>query len=362
MSKKSISALDLTALVHELQFLLHSKVSRLYHDEDRELLLDLHLTGKGKQFLKVIPGKWLCLTANKHDFVKQSNLSQQLRKHLEGAYLQSITQKDAERIVVLEFGQKNNSYFLMVELFSKGNLILTTPDYIIIAVLEKQNWKDRSIAVGEKYIFPAPVANWKKITEKELLDLVQRSEKRNLATMLAIELGLGGLYAEEICKIAEVDKDKLPSQIGAKELKELYQALRGLVASAGSPKGYIYGDQITPFPLQGEKPLTITLTFNEALDTVNPFQVLSPYDKKIKSLSQVIAGQEESIQKLREAADSATRKAELIYEKYAPLQRLLQIVKDLRKTNDWKEIAQELKREKKIKLVDLKNKKVVIDL
>ncbi len=362
MPKKSISALDLTAIVSELQFLLHSKVSRLYHDEGRELLLDLHVTGKGKKFLKIIPGKWLCLTANKNEFVKQSNLSQQLRKYLEGAYLQSITQKDAERIVILEFEQKDHFYFLIVELFSKGNIILTTREYGIIALLEKQNWKDRAVAVGEKYIFPAPVVNWKKITEKELLEVVKRSEKRNLATALAIELGVGGLYAEEICKIAGVDKDKLPSQLGAKEIKELHHSLRGLIASLNTPQGYIYLEQITPFPLQGEEPLTVTPTYNEAMDILNPFQLLSPYDKKIKSLSSIIAGQEESIHKLDEAVKAATRKAELIYEKYTPLQRLLQIVKDLRKTSDWKEIAQELKKEKKIKLIDLKNKKVTLDL
>ncbi len=362
MPKKSISSLELAALIHELQFLVHSKVSRLYHDDERELLLDLHLSGKGKKLLKIIPGKWLCLTAIKNDFIKQSNLAQRLRKYLEGAYLHSITQKDAERIVFIEFEQKNTSYFLIAELFSKGNLILTDANYNIIALLEEQTWKDRSVKVGEKYIFPAPALNWKSIPEKEFGTVLKQSEKKNLATSLAMDVGLGGLYAEEICTRAGVDKEVLPSKISAKEIKEIYRVLQELMNSFKTPQGYIYPEQITPFPLQDQKPLVITATYNEAIDTLNPFQRLSPYHKKINSLQQVIAGQEESIHKLQGATESATRKAEVIYEHYAPIQRLLQIVKDLRKSKEWKDIALELKKEKKIKLVDLKNKKVTLDL
>jgi len=57
-----------------------------------------------------------------------------------------------------------------------------------------------------------------------------------------------------------------------------------------------------------------------------------------------------------------TKKGELVYEKYQPLSKLLEIVKELRKEKGWNEVAQELKKEKRIKSVDLKNKKVVLDL
>jgi predicted ribosome quality control (RQC) complex YloA/Tae2 family protein len=39
-------------------------------------------------------------------------------------------------------------------LFSKGNVILTDSEFEIIAVLERQIWKERTVKPGEKYIFP----------------------------------------------------------------------------------------------------------------------------------------------------------------------------------------------------------------
>ena len=42
--------------------------------------------------------------------------------------------------------------------------------------------------------------------------------------------------------------------------------------------------------------------------------------------------------------------------------KLLDIVKELRKVKDWKDVEKELKKEKKIAKVDLKNKKVLIEL
>lgn len=89
---------------------------------------------------------------------------------------------------------------------------------------------------------------------------------------------------------------------------------------------------------------------------------MSPYEKKIKTLERTIEQQEESMKNLKDRIEKNTKKAEIIYEKYTPLQRLLEIVKELKKKHEWKEIEQELKKEKRIRKVDLKDKKVLIDL
>ena len=57
-----------------------------------------------------------------------------------------------------------------------------------------------------------------------------------------------------------------------------------------------------------------------------------------------------------------TEKGEKVYENYAQLQQLLDIVKKMRKSKEWQEIKTELKKESKIKGIDLKSKKITIDL
>jgi len=361
MSKKSLSSLEIAALVQELQFLVHGKISQIYH-QDPELVLQLHAVGKGKQLLKIIPGKVLCLTKDKNAPDKPTGFCLQLRKYLDGAIIDSLSQKDTERIVVLDLECHKEEYHLILELFSKGNIILADKEYLAIAVLESQVWKDRTVKPREKYNFPVSEINYKNITKDKLKEILQKSEKKNLATSLATEIGLGGSYAEEVCNLAQIEKSKLPKEVEEKEVPLLYKAIKELLERIKEPKGYIYPDDLTPFPLTNQTPLKITPTYNEAVDTLNPFQRVSPYEKKIESIKKILDAQLESIQNQGEGVAENKRKGELIYENYAPLQKLLETVKEMRKSKEWKEIGEELKKVKKISKIDLKNKKVTVDL
>src|SRR3989344_1447014 len=189
MPKKSISSLELAALVNELQFLVNGKVSQIYHPESKVLLLQLHAPGKGKQLLKIISGKWLCLTQQKESALRPSGFCMQLRKYIDNAIIRDIHQHGSERAVIFEL-EKEERYFLIVELFSKGNVILTDAKKMIITALEAQEWKDRTIKPKEKYVPPPLDVNWKELTVKKMQDLFKKSGKRNLATSLATEIGL----------------------------------------------------------------------------------------------------------------------------------------------------------------------------
>ncbi len=361
MPKKSISSLELAALVNELQFLVNGKVSNIYHPEKNMLLLQLHAPGRGKQLLKIISGKWLCLTAQKENALRPSGFCMQLRKYIDNAIIKSFHQQGSERVVVFEI-EKLEKYFLIIELFSKGNIILTDAKNVIITALESQEWKDRTVKAKEKYVFPPLDINWKELTAKKLQEILKKSEKRNLATSLATEVGLGGLYAEEACKQAEVDLTKVPTEVTAKETEMLVKSLKNFLIAITTPKGYLYEEEITPFPLLEKKILKETETYNEAIDTLKLSEKLSPYQNKIKTLQRTIAEQEEAIKNQEEKIVSAAQKGERMYEKYTALQKLREIVEELKKNKNWTEIAKELKKEKKISKINLEKKLITIDL
>ncbi len=365
MPKKAISSLELAAVINELQFLSKGKLTQIYHQfiqkERSELILQIHAPKEGKRLLKIIPGKYLCITNDKDTSLRPSGFTMQLRKYLSNAFVKSISQYESQRIVVFEL-EKQERFFLIIELFSKGNIILIDEKSKIITALEKQEWKDRSIITGEKYIFPKVEIDWKKITEKELYELLKRSDKKNLATSLAIELGLGGLYAEEICAISGIDKNKLPPEIDIKDSKIIFSALKDWLGLINDPQGYIYEEEITPFPLAGQKIVRKTASYSSALDSINPFEAKSPYQKKIETIKRTLATQEEAVKELEQKIDLNKQKGELIYNYYQPLHKLLEIVNEFKKTKDWSEISKELEKEKKIKNIDLKNKKIAIEL
>ncbi len=367
MNKKSLSSLELAAIVKELQFLARSKISQVYYS-DGLLLLQLHVSGEGKQLLKIISGKLMCLTKIKDTADKPSGFCQQLRKYLNGGIITSITQKDAERVVsievenILEGSKLKQKFCLIVELFSTGNIILTDKEQVIITALESRVWKDRVIKPREKYILPPLNVNYLSLTKDQLKNLLHKSDKRNLVTFMATEIGLGGLYAEEVCKLAGIDKNKIPKEVPESWIFPIHKALQDIISKLKETQGYVYAENITPFKLLGVEPVKVTDTYNEAIDELNPLAKASPYEQKIKSMERIVTEQEESIKKAEEAIAENKRTGELIYENYVSIQQMLGIVKEMCKTMEWKEIGEELKKIKKLVRVDLKGKKVVLEL
>lgn len=361
MPKKLISSLELAAIVNELQFLVKGKVSQIYQQDKTELVLQLHAIDRGKQLLKIVPGKYLSLTKTKEAPLNPTWFSMLLRKYLSNAFIKSITQKSSERILVLEL-EKKETFYLIIELFSTGNIVLTDKNYIIIGTLDRQIWKDRVVKPNEEYIFPKPKVDWKELTEEKLKEMLKNSEKKNIAITLATEVGLGGVYAEEICKINEINKEAKSQEIYPQEITAIHKAIKNLLLAIKEPHGFIYEEEITPFPLLDQQEKKKTESYLEALDTINPFQTVSPYEQKIGALKRMIKMQEGAIKKQEDKIELNTKRGELIYEKYAPLQRLIDIVKEMKETKGWLEISEELKKNKKIQGVDLKNKTVAIEL
>jgi predicted ribosome quality control (RQC) complex YloA/Tae2 family protein len=370
MQKKNISSVELVAIMNELKFLTNAKVSQIYQPDPKELILQLHVPRKGKQLLRIFPGMFLNLTNKKESTLRPSGMSLQLRKYLNNSFIREIYQKDSERIVVLTFEKAHfendekilNSYHIIIELFSKGNLILTNQDWKIITSTMAQVWESRTIKVREKYEFPPNAFNWKESSEKNIVKIVKNSDKRNVATCLATEISLGGVFAEEVCKQADVDPKTSIEDLAKKDLDAVAKEIKNLVNSLEKSKGYFYEDQISPIKLKDQEEVRVLDTFNEALDTLNPLGKVSPYRKKIEHFQKIIKEQEQAIKDLECDIELNTKKGELVYEKYQQLQKLIDIVNEMKKSKDWVEIGKDLRKEKKIKKVDLQKKKVKVDL
>ena len=58
-----------------------------------------------------------------------------LRKHLRGLRLEQVQQIHTDRVVLLQFGVGPSRHYVILELYAKGNVILTNGEYRILAVL-----------------------------------------------------------------------------------------------------------------------------------------------------------------------------------------------------------------------------------
>lgn len=360
--KKSLASLELRAVVNELQFLKGAKVDQIYHPEKDELLIRFHVSNEGKKILRIIPGSLLNLTNEKKETLAPSSFCLQLRKYLSNATLGNIDQQHSERIVVMEF-KKEERYRLMVELFSKGNILLVDRQEKIIATLNQQTWKDRTIKGGEQYLFPEEGFHWQESTVEDLQKMFQKSTMDSLVKSLAMEMGLGGTYAEEICVRVGVNKKTIPDKITTEETKKIHREIQRLLQEATTPQGLVYETTVSPVRLQSfPAPLQTLPTYNEAVDSLRPLEKTSPHQKRIRQLQFMMQEQEETIKELETEMEENTKKGELVYQHYPKLDQLLTIVQKLQRTSGWSAVEKELRTVKKIKHIDLKNKKITIEL
>jgi len=104
---KTLSSLDIHFLVNELQFLVGSRIDKLYEKNKEELVINFYVTSKGKNLLKIVSGKYFYLTKTKEEASEPSGFCMQLRKYLDSSRLRSLKQLESERIIELILERKD---------------------------------------------------------------------------------------------------------------------------------------------------------------------------------------------------------------------------------------------------------------
>lgn len=66
-----------------------------------------------------------------------------MRKHLKNKRLESLNQVGMDRIVDLQFGSGEAAYHIILEVFDRGNIILTDHEMIILYVLRPHTEGDK---------------------------------------------------------------------------------------------------------------------------------------------------------------------------------------------------------------------------
>lgn len=380
--KQELSSLELHYLVQELQVLDGAKIDQIYQPSKEELLLIFHSPSRGKAMLYIAPGKWLYLTHHKQHMPERPHgYCLYLRKHLRNARVVEIRQIDNERIVDIHLSTKDNKYHLFIELFMKGNVILTDIDGTILSPLETQEWKERSIKKGVKYAYPKHEYNALIMNKTPFIYLMKATEKESLVKALATDLGLGGTYAEELCLNAAIDKNKKPATLTEKESTALYLELVAMrdrkakpciVKEAGEVGKAGHVKDITPFPLALHKNFTqvVKETYSAALDEVLGTAIMQQKQESATKetrqqqtkVQTVIDMQSKQLRKLEEEAADCQKKGEAIYEQYQVVKMFLDEVKKEQKGLSGQELKALLESHHLVKKVDMKTKKVVIDV
>ncbi|MBW3011791.1 NFACT family protein, partial [Candidatus Woesearchaeota archaeon] len=244
--KTSLTGLELKYMLKELDFIVGGKVNKVFHPAKKDIIFHIHVPNKGKTLLRIVAGKIMFVTSTRPEAEEPDSFALYLRKILFNARIKAISQLGTERIVKLEF----DDYSLYIELFGRGNFVVCDNEDKILNVEEKQVWKDRSLVKDEIYRHPKKEYNYNTINAERLALLLDESGE-GLVRVLATELGLGGQYAEEVCLVSGVDKDK--KKLTVVELENVIKALQDVVNRQHEPVLVMDNGKIKdvlPFKLQ----------------------------------------------------------------------------------------------------------------
>lgn len=368
--KKELSALEIGYLVKEFQCLINAKVENITNPAKNEVFIDFFMPGKGKKTVRILPN-FIYFSSEKRTAEKQTGFCMFLRKYLDNSRLRKAVQSGSERIVEFFFETKNEKYILVIELFSKGNIILCKENYWIIGLLESQTWKDRDLKPGVTYKKPPGKPDFYSLSEKAVKKAFEN--EKTLVKKLAIDLGLSGVYAEEVCLLANLEKNKIRTD--EKDIKSIIKTAEKLVNK--KEEAYIvYKDDAfldaVPFKLEIYKDLKNEKfeNYSSALDFVFKNNLIfsfedekaKSYEKKIEQFENTINKQRENIAEIEQNIFENEKKAELIYNNYNIIKDIIEQIKKISEKHSWKEIKDKLKDHDLIKEVNAKDKKIVLEL
>jgi predicted ribosome quality control (RQC) complex YloA/Tae2 family protein len=336
--KGRTSSLDLHYLTEEFQSLVGCRVNKVYQMEDT-FLFQLHKPGEGKRRFRVTIPDYVYRTKYKPDFPDHPpEFCMFLRKYLSNSIITSIEQHGFDRILELRF-ETDETYILVVELFSKGNAILCDAEWEIISPMDPQSWGSRTIRGGTTYEYPPKQVDTASLDLGDVEDILVESDMDAVVKLLAAEFGLGGEYAEEACARTDLEKD---AHLDDVEPDAVYDALRSVLDAEVQANSV--GMDVYPFVMEtADEPEEYYASFNEAVDEVVSRKLVEKEaerarkhkEEKIEEVERVLEKQRQSIEKLKADVRNNKRKGEVLFERYQDVQRLLESFREDKESLSW---------------------------
>ena len=362
--KQELSSIDLAALVTELHRYEGAKVDKAYLYGDDLLRLKLRDFDRGRVELLAEVGEVKRVHVSDPERVPDApgrppNFAKMLRNRISGADLASVEQYEFDRILVFEFERGDADTTIVVELFGEGNVAALDENGEVIGSLETLRLKSRTVAPGVQYEFPSTRLDPLTVSFDRFRRRMEDSDSDVVRT-LATQLNLGGLYAEEVCARAGIEKTTPIAEADEALYRAVYDALSELRERLSSgefdPRVYLEGGSdgddgeeprvvdVTPFPLAERESLSSESfdSFNAALDSyfyrldLEADEESDTADEgpnlaeEIARKQRIIDQQEGAIEGFEEDATRERRRAELLYENYELVDEVLSTVRSAR--------------------------------
>jgi len=223
--KSRFTTLDIISIIDELQQYVGMRVNQVYDVDNKTYLIKLHQPEK-KAVLLIESGTRLHTT--EFEWPKNpapSGFSMKLRKHINNKRLEYIKQCGIDRVIDIQFGSGEAAYHLILEMYDRGNLVLTDWEFKILNILRPRVAGEEKFLVRETY----PVELCKQdvnVLEATMLETFLSKAKDNdtLKKVLMPHFDYGPNLLEHLmmsagfahnCKVKQFDVAQIPNLLDA---------------------------------------------------------------------------------------------------------------------------------------------------
>lgn len=277
--KQGMTNVDVAALAAELApVLVGGRFDKAWQPGKDTILLRVRRKGAGKLDLLFGLGRFLTVTRRPPENPdRPSMVAQILRTSLENARITAFHQVGFDRLLRMDLERGDGRQSLVFELFGDGNLLLLDANGTIVLPMRGAEHGARRLKKGEPYQPPPGSSLPFGLDVAHLRAAAEGS--RDLVRFLAVGLGFGPLWAEELCLRAQVPKATKVQDLAPAQWQAVHAALERLgrdVARNDLAPALVHEDgkpvDAVPFVLaRYPAPRYVheeTPTFREALDAL----------------------------------------------------------------------------------------------
>jgi len=225
--KTRFTTIDIIAALEELQQYVGYRVNQVYDIDNKTYLLKLQKP-ECKAVLLIESGTRIHTT--EFEWPKNpapSGFSMKLRKHINNKRVEKIEQMGVDRVLDLQFGSGEAAYHLVLEMYDRGNLVLTDAEYKIMNILRPRVAGEEKFLVRETYPVELAKQHFTTIEENNLKNLLKSGKPADtVKKVLMPHFDYGPSVLEHICLEAGIRiSEKLKDFNVDENLPKLYSAL-----------------------------------------------------------------------------------------------------------------------------------------
>lgn len=240
---RGLYVLEVARLAAELDNIKGFYIDQFYEIERNRFRLKLSRRGEKKNLQIILP-----YTINSAEIIEvkenATNFSMAVRKRACSSKITGVEQLSNDRIIMIKLERAASPINIILEMFGKGNLIITDSSMSILLTYIVHDFKDRSVRPGKQYKAPTNTSiNVRNESETKGLygEIEGAKGQQTVLAFMNKRASMGPMYTEEALARVSINPDTKIESISRKDYDSIMESTRSIAKKCiENPKFLIY--------------------------------------------------------------------------------------------------------------------------